>query len=383
MKRLLFAVVPAAALVFGCTNPKPSGTPGAETKAAATAEDPNAVVATVNGQNITLGELDKDIKGKLRSMEQEHREQVYKLREQGLEAMVVKRLMEAEAKKRGMSEEDVIKAEVESKVQEPTDAEAKAFFDQNSSRMPPGADFEQMKPRIKQFLMGQKQQQAMMAFFDKLKADAKVETKLEPPEAPAVEVAATGPAKGPANAPVTIVEFSDFQCPFCSRANATVDQVMKAYGDKVRLVFRDYPLPFHENAQKAAEASHCAEEQGKFWEMYDKLFSNQQALKVEDLKKYAGQLGLDQKKFDECLDSGKMAAAVKKNADDGAEAGVEGTPAFFINGHLISGAQPFEEFKRVIDKELTKAGVPVPAAPAPAPAAPGAPAPAPQGGAQK
>lgn len=368
MKRLFFAVAPVAGLLLGaCTNTTGAvGPTGTDAKVAASAEDPSTVVATVNGEKITLADLDKELQGKLRSMEQEHREQIYKLREQGLEQLVVTRLVEAEAKKKGVSEEELLKAEIESKVVPPTAEEVKAFFDAGAARMPPGVSFEDMKHRIEQFLLQQKQGQAMMAYIDGLKAANKVELKLEKPEVPPVEVAATGPAKGGGEkAPVTIVEFSDFQCPFCSRVNETIDQVMKTYGDKVRLVFRDYPLPFHEQAPKAAEAAQCAHEQGKFWEMHDKLFANQRALQVADLKKYAGELGLDQAKFDGCLDSGKMEAVVKKNLEEGGAAGVEGTPAFFINGRLVSGAQPFEEFKRVIDKELTRKGVAVPAAPAP------------------
>ena len=364
MKRLVFAVAPALGLLLGaCTNTAGSVGPNAPKGALAPAEDPNTVVALVNGEKVTLAELDKALMGQLRAMEKEHREQVFKIREQGLEQMVVERLVKAEAKKRGVSEEELLKAEVEANAQPATEAEAKAFFDMNAARMP-SADFEEVKPRIMQFLTQQKQGQAMMAFVDKLKADAKVELKLEKPEEPAVEVAATGPAKGGAKAAVTIVEFSDFQCPFCSRVNGTIEQVLKTYGDNVKVVFRDYPLPFHAQAPKAAEAAHCADEQGKFWEMHDKLFASQQALAPDDLKKHAGAIGLDQAKFDACLDSGKMAEKVKKNFEEGAEAGVQGTPAFFINGRLISGAQPFEEFKRVIDKELTRAGVAIPSAPA-------------------
>ncbi|AKU91343.1 thioredoxin domain-containing protein [Vulgatibacter incomptus] len=359
MNRLL---VPLAAVllaaVAGCSNTSSVGANGGVAGAAArgTAEDPSTVVATIGDKKITLGDLDKSIRGKLSTLEREHRQKLHELRQGSLEGMVAKQLMEAEAKKRGMSEEDMLRAEVEGKTAAPSDEEIRAFYDQNAGApgLPP---FDQAKERIGQFLTAQKQQKAVMDFLDKLKTDAKVEITLAEPEAPAVHVEAIGPSRGAKDAPVTIVEFSDFECPFCSRANATLTQVEEAYAGKVRVVFRDYPLPFHASAQKAAEAGHCADEQGKFWELHDKMFGNQRALGVDELKGYAKELGLDSAKFDACLDGGKMAEKVSANAEAGEEAGVTGTPAFFINGKLLSGALPFDEFKKVIDAELAKAGV--------------------------
>jgi len=165
------------------------------------------------------------------------------------------------------------------------------------------------------------------------------------------------PSIGPANAPVTIIEFSDFQCPFCARAEPTVNQILSTYKDKVRLVYRDFPLSFHQYAQKSAEASECSDEQGKFWEYHDLLFEKQQewsSIGITKMKDYAAQLNLDSKKFNDCLDSGKYSSEVQKDFEDGQKAGVSGTPAFFINGILISGAQPFENFKKVIDAELAE-----------------------------
>ena len=174
---------------------------------------------------------------------------------------------------------------------------------------------------------------------------------LEPPR---VEVAATGPARGPAGAKVTIVEFSDFQCPFCARGRQVMDQVLKAYDGKVRLVFRDFPLSFHEHAVKAAEAGQCANEQGKFWPMHDWMFENQGALADGDLKEAAKKLGLDGVRFDQCMTTSKYAGVVADSMKAGEKAGVKGTPAFFVNGIFLSGALPFEKFKDEIDKALTR-----------------------------
>ena len=163
--------------------------------------------------------------------------------------------------------------------------------------------------------------------------------------------------KGDANAPVTIIEWSDFECPFCERFyTQTLPSIQKEYIDtgRVKFVYRDFPLDFHQNAQKAAEAAECADEQGKFWEMHDLLFENGVSGGVSAFKKYASDLGLDTGKFNDCLDSGKMASEIAKDLQDGARAGIRGTPGFIINGQLVSGAQPFENFKQIIDAELAK-----------------------------
>ena len=165
------------------------------------------------------------------------------------------------------------------------------------------------------------------------------------------------PFRGQPNAPVTLVEFSDYQCPFCGRAEGTVDEVMKAYGEKVRIVYRDYPLPFHPQARPASEAANCAHAQGKFWPYHAKLFANQTALGEDKLKEYAKDVGLDETKFEQCLKDKPFKAAIDKDIADGGKVGVNGTPAFFINGRMLSGAQPFEKFKELIDEELSAKGV--------------------------
>ncbi len=164
--------------------------------------------------------------------------------------------------------------------------------------------------------------------------------------------------KGSKNAPVTIIEFSDYQCPFCAKFYLeTFPQIEESYikTGKVKFVYRDFPLGFHQFAQKAAEASECADEQGKFWEYQDKIFKNQQVLDIANLKQYAKDLGLDAAKFNDCLDSGKMASEVQKDLKDGQSYGVDGTPAFFINDIFVGGAQPFSVFQQVIEQALKDA----------------------------
>ncbi|MEK6845695.1 MAG: DsbA family protein, partial [Nanoarchaeota archaeon] len=165
------------------------------------------------------------------------------------------------------------------------------------------------------------------------------------------------PQMGENKAKVTIVEFSDFECPYCAKFHQqTFPQIKKDYIDtgKVRFIYRDFPLPFHNHAQKAAEASECADEQGKYWEYHNLLFENYDSLSVENLKKFASDLKLDTAKFNTCLDSGKMSSEVSKDSQEGQGYGVSGTPAFFVNGKLLTGAQPFAVFQQAIEAELGK-----------------------------
>ena len=351
----LLAAFLAASLVSGCNKEKaPAAAATATSPSSSTEPSADTVVATFgDGQKITFGELNDRLKDPLANLEK----QKYQTRKQGLDGFVVEKLVKAEATKRNLSEEALVKAEVDDKIPQPPEEEIKKLYEEAKERLPPGTTYEQVKPQIVDFLTGSKKQERARDYFAELKKGANVQITLPEPPRPPVErkqVAATGPSKGPDSAPITIVEFSDFQCPFCSRAIKTVDEVVKAYPDKVKLVFRQFPLEFHKEAPKAAEASLCAGDQGKFWEYHDALFANQSALQVEQLKEHAKKVGLDAAKFDKCLDSGEKAATVKADQEDGQKVGVNGTPAFFINGILLSGAQPFDEFKSVIDAELAK-----------------------------
>src|SRR3954465_2477320 len=164
-----------------------------------------------------------------------------------------------------------------------------------------------------------------------------------------------GAMRGSPNAKVTIVAFSDFQCPFCSRVIPTLDKIMKEYPGQVRMYFRHNPLPFHPDAPLAAEAALAAQDQGKFWEMHDKLFTNQQNIKRPDLEKYAGELGLDMGKFKSALDSSAHKSRIDADLALARQIGVQGTPNFFLNGRPIQGAVPYDDFKKVIDDEIARA----------------------------
>jgi protein-disulfide isomerase len=348
MSRSLVGAAMVLLIACACDKGAKSSSPGA---VSVVAEDSKTVLARYgNGKTITVGDLEKSPGyDKLFELEQQR----YEARRSAVDQLIFQDLIEAEAKKQGAKDgESWLKTQIDAKIKQPSDAEIQAMFDQAKDRMPPGATLEQVRPQIVQFLTRQQQSKLVQEMYEPIEKAANIQMSIVEPKKPKKEVEAKGPSRGPDNAKVTIVEFSDFQCPFCGRAHDTVEEVMSAYAGKVRLVFRQFPLEFHENAPKAAEAALCANEQSKFWDYHDVLFKNQQKLKVEDLKAHAASMGLDAAKFNECLDSGRMAAVVKEDQAAGSKVGVNGTPAFFINGTMLSGAQPLEEFKKVIDAEL-------------------------------
>lgn len=354
LKTSLVVLAGAAMLLSACKKDGEVANAGTTPNAgaAAASENPNQPVAKYNDTTITLKDVDAKIAAQLRQLDK----QKFELRSQTAEQMVLEALVKAEAAKAGKTDEEWVKAQLDDKLPKPTDEEINKVFEENKARMPPGATVESMREQIIGFLQKDKGREVAMALFNDLKTKANYKMLYEAPEEPRVQVAAIGPSRGPADAKVTIVEFSDFECPFCGRGEEAVTQVMEKYAGKVRVVFRHFPLSFHANAPKAAEASMCADEQGKFWEMHKVLFANRTALTVEDLKKHAGSIGLDQAKFDSCLDTGAKKSLVDADTKAGGEVGVTGTPAFFINGKLLSGAQPFSEFEKIIDAELKKGG---------------------------
>ena len=188
------------------------------------------------------------------------------------------------------------------------------------------------------------------AFRAELRQKAKVQVLLPPHRVPVS--ADDDPRLGPAAAPVTLVEFTDLQCPFCSRAQATVAALHQRYGDRLAIVSRDFPLAMHENAHLAAEAAGCAQEQGRYWEYRARLFSHQQQLRRDDLVDHAAAVGLDRKAFQACLSSGRRTAEVDHDVDDATALGLSGVPAFFVNGRYLAGAQPEDAFVRLIEEEL-------------------------------
>jgi predicted DsbA family dithiol-disulfide isomerase len=269
--------------------------------------------------------------------------------ESAVERLIEDKLLRAEAAKQGISKEELLSREVQKKVTEPTAEEIDDFYTENKQRI--SRSKEEATPQISKILKQQQESNLKEAFLGRLEQEHHVVRLLEPLR---YNVSAAGrPSIGPAAAPVVLVEFSDFQCPYCKRFSATIKEVLKQYGNKVRLVFRQFPLTnIHANAQRAAEASLCADAQGRFWEMHDLLFENQNSLKDEDLKSRASKLGLDIAAFNACLDSKRYGAKIDEDMRSAAAVGVDGTPALFINGRFLYGSRPFEDIAEIIDQEL-------------------------------
>jgi protein-disulfide isomerase len=315
---------------------------------------PADIVAKAGGTSITLADVDQralqlpvaNFNGLKLS------QALYEARRSAVDDLIDEALIAEDAKGRKLDRAKLIEQEITSKVSSPTDAEVSSWFDQNQARLQ-GATLEQTRTAIVAFLTQQRTQTARQLYVDTLRRKAPVQILLEPPRQTVAK--ADRPSKGPANAPIEMIEFSDFQCPFCLRAFPTVAQVIEIYGDRVRLVYRHYPLTNHPDARPAAEAAQCAAEQGKFWQYHDALFGDQAHLSDADLKQHATALGMDGAKFNACVDSRKYKADIDTDIQAGNEAGVSGTPAFFINGRILSGALPFDEFKRIIDEELAAA----------------------------
>ena len=314
---------------------------------------PNEVVATVGSSSITLAQVDEKAlqqsTGNFGAMKLA--QALYEARRIAIEELVDDALLVQDAKARKLDAAKVIQQEITAKVAEPTDADAALWFQQNQSRLQ-GATLDQARQAIKSYLVQQRTLAARQQYLDGLRAKVATRIMLDPPRQ--VIAKADRPTKGPENAPIEMIEFSDFQCPYCESAFPTINQVLNTYGDRIHFTYRHYPLAIHPRARPAAEASQCAAEQGKFWPFHDKLFGDQSRLSDEDFRQDAAQLGLDTKQFNACVDSHKYKAEVDVDIHAGDEAGVSGTPAFYINGRMLSGAQPFEAFKRLIDEELAQ-----------------------------
>jgi protein-disulfide isomerase len=345
---LLAALAALLLLAPGCNKER---TPAANNAATAEGIAPNEVVGTYDDQKITGDQLNKKLGDQLAKLKNQYEEQRYNTIRQGVQQMALEDILHKQAQAKGMTEEEYLKQQIEANAQPPTDQEVQDFYEKNKEQMG-GQPLEQMKEQIRAYLMRQQSQKQAAAFFQKMEKDHNIKVTVAKPVKPKKNVEAKGPARGAENAPVTIIEFSDFQCPYCGRAYETIEEVMKNYGGKVRLVYRQFPLNIHQNAQKAAEASLCAGDQNKFWEMYSTLFQHQGSLEVEHLKEYAKQLGLDADKFNKCVDSGEKASAVSADMAAGEAAGVNATPTFYVNGTELSGALPYEDFASTIDDEL-------------------------------
>lgn len=305
-------------------------------------------IARIGEQAIYDQDLLPSINGQL--LQLKHQE--YELKEKALENLVNQRLLEDEAKKKGLTVAALLEQVVYPGLTPPNEAEVQAYYLGLKSR-PDHQDrsFREIKVQVEHALTQAKRQQARQEYLDRLREQANVVILLSPPR---IEVTADAARlQGNPDAPVTIVEFADFQCPYCRNTESTLKEIMQKYKGKVRLGFRDFPLSeIHSHAEQAAEAARCAGDQGKFWEYHNLLYTNQTKLDQPGLMEEARTTGLDIQRFSACLASKRFQTQIESDVQSGTIAGVSGTPAFYINGIFLNGAQPLSEFEKIIDAEL-------------------------------
>ena len=303
-----------------------------------------AIVATIGGQPLKAGVINERFKPVVYQM----RIQAYELMRQQAEQTVNNMLLLDEARRRQVGPEEIIRKEVSDKVRPPTEAEVTKFYEDNKSRI--NGDLNTVRNQIATYLQEQTRNRLEDELSARLQKSANIRWLITEPPQPVQNISVDDdPAKGPANAPVTIVEFTDFQCPACAAMHPVIEEVLKSYGDRVRFVVRDFPLDRHENARKAAEAANAANAQGKFFEYIAILFKRQNALDVPSLKKYASEIGLDRARFDAALDRSMYQAEVKRDIEDGEMYGVGVTPTIFVNGVQLRNLSP-EGLKAAIDR---------------------------------
>lgn len=306
-----------------------------------------AVVATIGGQPLKAAVIIE----RLKPVVYEMRLQAYELTKHQAEQTVNNLLLLEEARRRQIGPEEIVRTEISDKVRPPTEAEVAKFYEENKSRI--NGDLNTVRNQIADYIHERERNRLEQELSARLRKNAKIRWLITEPAPPVQNISVDDdPSRGPANAPVTIVEFTDFQCPACAAMHPVIEEVLRTYGDKVRFVVRDFPLDRHENARKAAEAANAANAQGKFFEYIALLFKRQNALDVSSLKKYATELGLDRAKFDAALDRGMYQAEVKRDIEEGEMYGVGVTPTIFVNGVQLRTLSA-EGLREAIDRAAT------------------------------
>jgi protein-disulfide isomerase len=311
-----------------------------------------AVLMTVGGRPVLAGTIAE----RLKPISYKLRLNTYQLAQQALDATINDLLLLAEANRRNVPPEEIVRKEITEKLHTPTDAEVAKFYEENKAKIP--TELASASSQIASYLQEKDRQRLEQELSARLRTGADIRLLISRPELPLQVISSDDdPVRGDANAPVTIVEFTDFQCSACANMQPLLEEVLKSYGNKVKLIVRDFPLPMHPNARKAAEAANAANAQGKFFEYTSLLFQRQNALDVPSLKKYATELGLNRARFDAALDGGAYAAEVKHDIDDGQLYGIDATPAIFVNGMALT-EMSIEALRAAIDRGLANAGPP-------------------------
>jgi len=343
---------------LACSNSTPNTTPDTidspvPTVNASPSLDVPGTIATWDGGELSYTDGVKMAQGQLIQLEAEYLTSTYQAAMQSIEQTVLEQLLELETTAgKFASQDDLLKQEVEDKVTEPTQSEIELMYEQFKSRLQ-GMDLASASPLIREQLLRQKQGERFQVYIEELKTKYNVKITLPYPDLPRQEVSADDdPFLGTDGAPIEIIQFAEFQCPYCGKVGDTMEKLLAEYPGKLKIVYRDFPLGFHDRAIPAAIAANCAGEQDKYWDMHGILMKNQTKLQDTDLAGFAKEVGVDMDKWSTCLKDPAQEAEVKKDMEDASAVGVTGTPAFFINGVLLSGAVPFDQFKSIIDKEL-------------------------------
>ena len=345
----------ALAAAGGCAPRSEGGktsTPGAASPGAPATDTlrlPSAeVVAQFGGKTVTYGELREARKSAFEAVRRRHQREFYEVEQRELETWIVEQLVKRAAADKGLTDKKYLSSVAEKT--EVSDEDVKAFYKEQV--MSSGRPYDEVKDKIREFLVARKSQETIRTEIERLKTEAGLQMRVPPPPEAQVTFELAGrPVKGNERASVTLVEFSDFQCPYCSRANANIREILKAYPNDVKVYFLHYPLPMHEEAMPAAVASHCAHQQGKFWSMHDVIFENQRSLSSSKLEDLARSVGLDMTKYGTCVKNPETRAFVQADMEQGKGAGVQGTPTFFINGvQFPRGVPSVESIKAYLKK---------------------------------
>jgi protein-disulfide isomerase len=304
------------------------------------AQDDSSVVAEVGGVKLTMAELEQEESAKLLSAHYQY----YQAETRALNDLIDKKLLEQKAKSENLTLEQLVDRDIKSQVKDPTEDQMKVYYE----GLETDQAYEAVRQKILEKIRQLRTEKVRAAYVTALRVKSTVYVTLAPPRANVdLQNAQT---TGPQKAPVTIVEFADYECPYCQKVAADVKKLQADLGDKVAFTYKDFPI--HSRSGKAAEAARCAGKQGKFWELHDELYRSKE-LDVDQLKAQARALKLDATEFDKCLDSGEEAAAVERDHKEGAHLGISGTPSFFINGHFMSGALDYATLRQIVEQQLT------------------------------
>lgn len=308
------------------------------------------VAAAIGGEQILEKDLEAGIEGDVYDAEMK----VFDIKFGKLQALLLEKFMNQDPNKKGISNDEFLNKYI-AKDMKVTDAEIEKFIKER--QIPKDQVNPEIRERIKQYMEVEAKKLAVDKWIAEKTKKTPVEVYIKKPQRPVFDVnIKDAPFKGGADAKVTIVEYSDFQCPFCSKAATTISELEKKYGNKIKVAFKNYPLPFHSQARLAAEAALCANEQNSklFWKMHDSMFADQSKLDKENLLATSKKIGVKEAEFKACLEATKHKAVIDTDMAEGQKIGIKSTPTFFINGKLVSGAQPIEVFSEVIDEELAK-----------------------------